>query len=409
MIVDAVLRRGEKAVLPAKAENIPGIDQGPAFDRAVQQGDRFFQQPLGMRQTRPVTSRLAPRRSSRRTMHFLDRQVRRGQPAVDVALQPGRGHRHDPRLPLGRLRIAHPREELGQMHVLQLLRAAAGQVLVEMLPHAAERLPQRHGFRLQTLRMRPLHLRQQPLVEGVAVDGDLLHQRRQRHARIVGLRPVAADPRAHQDRARQHGGRFVQHLFIRQAAAMLDPFHHGVQRHLLQHKAAAPPRIVQLAQIPLAKEIVRPLVHRVVEVVGPGIDRQFLQQRKLEHRIELQRRIDGFEDRQGTRDQVVIAAHAHAHAADEKRDRPHPFVRVRLDFLLCAQHGHRPVAEVVVELGDRPADDAVGFFPWPALLQYGFTGPADEQRLKEGFFRLVEQQIGMELAVAGQRLLENQP
>ena len=190
---------------------------------------------------------------------------------------------------------------------------------------------------------------------------------------------------------------------------MLDPLQHGVQRHLLQHEAAAAARVVQLAQVPLPEEIVRPLVHRMVEVVGPRIDGQFFQQCDVEHRFVLERGIDAFEDREGTRDQVVIAAHGHARPADEKRDRPDPFMRIGLDLLLRAKHGDGPVAEVIVQLGDCGGDDAIGFLPRPTLLQHGFADPADKQRLEQPLFRLVKQQVGMELAVAGQGLVEDQP
>ena len=40
--------------------------------------------------------------------------------------------------------------------MLQLLRATRGQVLVEVLPRAAERLPQRHRLRPQPLGVRAL-------------------------------------------------------------------------------------------------------------------------------------------------------------------------------------------------------------------------------------------------------------
>ena len=253
------------------------------------------------------------------------------------------------------------------MHVLQLLGAAAGEVLVEVLPHAAEGLPQGYGLGPQTLRVRALHPRQQAIVEGVAVDGDLLHQRRQGHARIVGVRPVTADPRAHQDRAGQDGGRLEKHFFVGRRAAMLDAFQHGVQRHLLQHETAAAARVVQLAEVPLAEEIVRPLVHRMVEVVGARVDRQLLQQFGVEHRLELQRRVDAFEDRQGPHDQVMIAAHGHACPANEQWDRTHPLVGVGLDLLLRAEDRHRPVAKVIVQLPDRATDDAIAFIPRPPL------------------------------------------
>ncbi len=114
------------------------------------------------------------------------------------------------------------------------------------------------------------------------------------------------------------------------------------------------------------------------------------------------------EDRQRPRDQIVIAAHGHARPADEKRDRPHPFMGVRLDLLLRAEHGDGPVAEVVVQLGNAAADDAVGLLPRPALLQHGLADPADKERLEQRFVRLVEQQVAMELAIAGQGFFEDQ-
>ena len=44
MVVDAVLRRGKEAVLPAEAEDVPGIDQGPALDRRGAAAKSFLQQ-----------------------------------------------------------------------------------------------------------------------------------------------------------------------------------------------------------------------------------------------------------------------------------------------------------------------------------------------------------------------------
>ena len=133
---------GKEAVLAAEAEDVPGIDHRPALDRPVQQ-------VLDRRQLRGRLGQLAA----------LDRQVGGGQPAAHVALHPGRGHRHDRGLPRRRLRIAHGREELRQVDVLQLLGAAAGQVMVEVLPRAAERLPQRQRLGPQPLGVRARQLR----------------------------------------------------------------------------------------------------------------------------------------------------------------------------------------------------------------------------------------------------------
>ena len=82
---------------------------------------------------------------------------------------------------------------------------------------------------------------------------------------------------------------------------------------------------------------------------------------------------------------------------------------IGLDLLLRAKHGDGPVAEVIVQLGDCAGDDAIGFLPRPALLQHGFADPADKQRLEQALFRLMEQQVGVELAVAGQGFVEDQP
>ena len=50
------------------------------------------------------------------------------------------------------LGIAHLGEDDGNVALLKLPGAVAGQELVEVLPGAAERLPQSPGFRLQPLR-----------------------------------------------------------------------------------------------------------------------------------------------------------------------------------------------------------------------------------------------------------------
>ena len=44
VVVDAVLRRRKQTILPAETENVPGIGQCSALDRAVQDLDRFLPQ-----------------------------------------------------------------------------------------------------------------------------------------------------------------------------------------------------------------------------------------------------------------------------------------------------------------------------------------------------------------------------
>ena len=73
VVVDAILDGGKLAELPAETENVPGIDHRPALNRAVQKV-------------------LDLRRQHRRLIRLtaLDRQVGRGQPAVDLAPAFGR-------------------------------------------------------------------------------------------------------------------------------------------------------------------------------------------------------------------------------------------------------------------------------------------------------------------------------
>ena len=211
-------------------------------------------------------------------------------------------------LPRRRLGVADGGEQLRHVDVLQLLGPPPRQVMVEVLPGAAERLPQRQRLGPQPLGVRAGQLPQQLLVEGVAIDGDLLHQRGQRDGGIVGVGPVAADARAHQHRARQHGRLLEEHLLARQPAVVGQAVEHGVERHLLQHEPAAAARVVQLVHVPLAEEIVRPLVHRMVEVVRPRVEGQLVELFEGEHGVEQQRGIGGVENGQGRLDQFAIRA-----------------------------------------------------------------------------------------------------
>ena len=293
--------------------------------------------------------------------------------------------------------------------MLQLLGPAARQSLVEILPRAGERLMQLDGLGAKPFGVLAGHSAQKLLVEHVAIGRDVLHQRGQRDARIVGVGPVAADARPHQHRPGQDGRRLEHHLLARELAAVFQTLQHGVQRDLLQHESAATTRVVQPLHVPLAEEIIRPLVGRVLEVVRPGVDRQFVEHLRLEPGLEQQRRLGGLEDLQGPLDQLPVGTRGHAGPANVERNWMHPFVGIRLDLLLGSQHGHRPVAQVVVQPVQRAAHDTVGFVPRPALLQDGLAQPAKEIRLKQHLVGLVEEQIAMMAAVCGQALVEHQP
>ena len=171
---------------------------------------------------------------------------------------------------------------------------------------------------------------------------------------------------------------------------MGQPVEHGVERDLLQHEAAASARVVQLVHIPLTKEIVRPFIDRMVEVVGAGIEGQFVELLGREHGVEQQRRVGGVENNQGGLDQFAILARSNPRPANPQRRRAHPLVVVRLDFLFRAEHGHRSMADEIVQLTDDGWHDPFGFLPRPPLLQHGLAHPADEKRLEQCLIRLME-------------------
>ena len=55
----------------------------------------------------------------------------------------------------------------------------------------------------------------------------------------------------------------------RQFAGLVDALQQHVERDLLHDEAAITPLVVDVVRIPLAEMVVGPLVHRMVEIVGP--------------------------------------------------------------------------------------------------------------------------------------------
>ena len=98
------------------------------------------------------------------------------------------------------------------MHLLKLESAAPGQLMVQMLPRAAERLPRALRLLAKMLAVRARRPGEQLLVEVVPIRRDLRQESRQRHRRIVPARRVAARAGSHEDRSRQHGGGFFESL-----------------------------------------------------------------------------------------------------------------------------------------------------------------------------------------------------
>ena len=105
---------GKEAEIAAEADDVPRVDQGAAFDAALQQvvdlaqiaGDGF-------------------------ELVGVDRLMTGGEPAIDLAEHAGRGDADGVGLSGGGFGIAHARVELREMDVLHLRGAAAGQLVVQ--------------------------------------------------------------------------------------------------------------------------------------------------------------------------------------------------------------------------------------------------------------------------------------
>jgi hypothetical protein len=82
-------------------------------------------------------------------------------------------------------------------------------------------------------------------------------------------------------------------------------------------------------------------------------------------------------------------------------------VLVRLN-LLRFEGRNRAVPDEIVQLIDRPGDDAVGFVPGRTLPQHGFAHPADQEGAHQRRLGVVKQQVAMKLPIARQRVAKDQ-
>jgi hypothetical protein len=191
MVADAVLRRGEQAVVGVEAEDVPRIDNGATLNPPLEQVDNL----------RQVAGRFVKPRG-------IASEVARGHQAIDLAQDASRSARHDARLALGGGRVSHASKNLRQVNVFELRGSLAGKLRVEMLPRAAKGLPLFGRFDPQPLGMFARDPLKQLLIEVVPVTGDVRQELRQRDGRIECRRPFAADAAGHQDGAGQDRGRF---------------------------------------------------------------------------------------------------------------------------------------------------------------------------------------------------------
>ena len=133
-------------------------------------------------------------------------------------------------------------------------------------------------------------------------------------------------------------------------------------------------------RIPLSEMIIRPFVHWMIKFVSPQVDRQFVEQRQVEmgRRKQLGRRLP--EQIKRRRDERSVPVCGDAGIADVERQRARPLVRIGFHPLAAVQDGDRTISEVVVEVCQSAADDAVGLVPRGAFAKDSFACAADKER-----------------------------
>ncbi len=242
-----------------------------------------------------------------------------GEPADDLAQEADGDGLDGAGLLPACLGVAHFREEQGQVTLLHLGGALAGQVAVEVLPGRPERLAGDGLFLPQPGRVRAAGSLQELLVKGVPVAGDAGQEHGQGRGGVMRGRAGAADPGGHEDRPGQHGGGLAQPLAAVQGTVLLHGVEEGVERDLADHVAAVTPVAVEVVRVPLAEDVVGPAVDGMAVVVGAQVHGQFLEDGQIELRVGQEARVGGRQDLQGAGGQVVVAAPGHAGAAEEER------------------------------------------------------------------------------------------
>jgi hypothetical protein len=262
-------------------------------------------------------------------------------------------------LPRGRFDVPHAGENSRQMDMLELAGPPPRKLGVEMLPRPAEGLAALVALLLESLGMGAAGPGEEPLVELVAVAGDARQELGQRHRGVERRRAISADAGGHEDGAGENCGGFEQDFLGGQVVGVGQPLHERIKGHLLDYEAAETAVLVHLVRIPLAEVVIGTLVGRMIEIVGPRIDRQLLELHGVEAGGPQQVFVGGLEQRQRQLHDFALRAIADAGAADVDGDRPDVLVRVGLD-LLRFEGGYWPVAEEIIERVERAGDDSFG-------------------------------------------------
>ena len=335
--------------------------------------------------------------------------MRAGDQAVNLANDSSGNGRHNLNLPQRGLRESKPGKQLRQVDVLHLQRSPPRELAVQMLPSRRERLVQSGPLRPQPLGVRAAQAIEKLPVKGVAISGDFRQERAESRRRIVCLRAAAARARRHENDPGQHGRGLEEQFVAWQRVGRLDPFEDRVERDLLQHESPVSPLPIEMMRIPLAEVIVRPLVYRMIEIVSPRIEGQLVEQIGIEPGGVEQPAIGASQQIERQCDDLPIPSSRDARPGDIERDRADPLVRIRLDPLRRMEHGHRAMADKIVQPREGPGDDPFRFIPRRAFRQHGLHHAADEKRPPEIAVGEMKEQIAMMLAIGRQDVVEYQP
>ena len=93
-------------------------------------------------------------------------------------------------------------------------------------------------------------------------------------------------------------------------------------------------------------------------------------------------------------------------AAQEQWNRSKPLVRIRLHATAVLQHGNGAVAQKIVQVVERTADDPRRVFPGRSLFQDRLPKANQQERMMEVRVRQVAQQVAMKLAIRRHEMIE---
>src|SRR3954465_3843683 len=117
--------------------------------------------------------------------------------------------------------------------------------------------------------------------------------------------------------------------------------------------------------------MVRSLARWVIKIVSARIDRELIEQLRIEPGLLTDFRVGFVKDRQGTFDELVVSSGGDSNILHVERDRADTLMPVGLHLPLGFEHGNGPIAEVIVEHFQRAIHDSFGLFPRAALRKNG--------------------------------------